>query len=210
MVEGGGFEPPKAMPTDLQSVPFDRSGTPPHLRVRGLVRVAPRHRSTRIATSRLRQAPAIHKTIGGLPLSWRRDSNPQPLITNEMLYQLSYASGPWSSRKEEQRQDRQPAGAVKMRPTPIPGRAGPVRDFPPGQPTLRPPAKRQPSRVNRSPPLWLPLPERTGGDREEPHCSPGFVDRAYLVFLLKNYEPLLHQRDTDRIEAALTPFSLGP
>jgi hypothetical protein len=29
MVEGGGFEPPKAWPTDLQSVPFDRSGTPP-------------------------------------------------------------------------------------------------------------------------------------------------------------------------------------
>ena len=29
MVEGGGFEPPKALPTDLQSVPFDRSGTPP-------------------------------------------------------------------------------------------------------------------------------------------------------------------------------------
>ncbi len=31
MVEGGGFEPPKAPPTDLQSVPFDRSGTPPHI-----------------------------------------------------------------------------------------------------------------------------------------------------------------------------------
>ncbi len=29
MVEGGGFEPPKAEPTDLQSVPFDHSGTPP-------------------------------------------------------------------------------------------------------------------------------------------------------------------------------------
>ena len=26
---GGGFEPPKAEPTDLQSVPFDHSGTPP-------------------------------------------------------------------------------------------------------------------------------------------------------------------------------------
>ena len=31
MVEGGGFEPPKAEPTDLQSAPFGRSGTPPHL-----------------------------------------------------------------------------------------------------------------------------------------------------------------------------------
>ena len=29
MVVGGGFEPPKASPTDLQSVPFGHSGTPP-------------------------------------------------------------------------------------------------------------------------------------------------------------------------------------
>ena len=29
MVEGEGFEPSKAEPTDLQSAPFDRSGTPP-------------------------------------------------------------------------------------------------------------------------------------------------------------------------------------
>ena len=29
LVEGGGFEPPKAEPTDLQSAPFGRSGTPP-------------------------------------------------------------------------------------------------------------------------------------------------------------------------------------
>ena len=29
MVEGGGFEPPKAEPADLQSAPFDRSGTLP-------------------------------------------------------------------------------------------------------------------------------------------------------------------------------------
>jgi hypothetical protein len=29
-MEGGGFEPPKAEPADLQSAPFDRSGTPPN------------------------------------------------------------------------------------------------------------------------------------------------------------------------------------
>jgi hypothetical protein len=29
MVVGGGFEPPKASPADLQSAPFGRSGTPP-------------------------------------------------------------------------------------------------------------------------------------------------------------------------------------
>jgi hypothetical protein len=33
MVVGGGFEPPKASPTDLQSVPFGRSGTPPRASV---------------------------------------------------------------------------------------------------------------------------------------------------------------------------------
>ena len=32
MVEGGGFEPPKAEPADLQSAPFGRSGTPPSIR----------------------------------------------------------------------------------------------------------------------------------------------------------------------------------
>ena len=31
MVEGGGFEPPKAEPSDLQSDPFGHSGTPPLL-----------------------------------------------------------------------------------------------------------------------------------------------------------------------------------
>ena len=31
MVEGGGFEPPKAEPSDLQSDPFGRSGTPPKI-----------------------------------------------------------------------------------------------------------------------------------------------------------------------------------
>ncbi len=33
MVEGGGFEPPKAEPSDLQSDPFGRSGTPPELTI---------------------------------------------------------------------------------------------------------------------------------------------------------------------------------
>ena len=31
VVEGGGFEPPKSLTTDLQSVPFGHSGTPPQL-----------------------------------------------------------------------------------------------------------------------------------------------------------------------------------
>jgi hypothetical protein len=56
--------------------------------------------------------------------------------------------------------------------------------------------------------LWLPLPESTGGDREEPHCPPGFVDRAYLVFL-KNELRSTTQQDTDQVEVLLTPFSFG-
>jgi hypothetical protein len=34
LVEGGGFEPPKAEPSDLQSDPFDHSGTPPKMQAR--------------------------------------------------------------------------------------------------------------------------------------------------------------------------------
>jgi hypothetical protein len=69
MVEGGGFEPPKASPTDLQSVPFDRSGTPP--------------RNSGDPSSR----SAAGKQAG------EGTRTPNHLITNEMLYQLSYASG---------------------------------------------------------------------------------------------------------------------
>ena len=32
LVEGGGFEPPKVEPADLQSAPFGRSGTPPKIK----------------------------------------------------------------------------------------------------------------------------------------------------------------------------------
>ncbi len=38
VVEGGGFEPPKASPTDLQSVPFGHSGTPPHYKQKTEIR----------------------------------------------------------------------------------------------------------------------------------------------------------------------------
>ena len=31
LVEGGGFEPPKVEPSDLQSDPFGHSGTPPNI-----------------------------------------------------------------------------------------------------------------------------------------------------------------------------------
>jgi hypothetical protein len=34
LVEGEGFEPSKAEPTDLQSAPFDRSGIPPNISIK--------------------------------------------------------------------------------------------------------------------------------------------------------------------------------
>jgi hypothetical protein len=60
LVEGGGFEPPKASPTDLQSVPFDRSGTPPY-----------HHAQSTIQQS-------IDQEGRLITWSWRWDLNPQP------------------------------------------------------------------------------------------------------------------------------------
>ena len=43
VVERGGFEPPKAEPADLQSAPFDRSGTSPLPRARPCLSFDERH-----------------------------------------------------------------------------------------------------------------------------------------------------------------------
>jgi hypothetical protein len=69
MVVGGGFEPPKASPTDLQSVPFDHSGTPPYLIV------------------------FFSGLLAGNPHAGARDRSRTRdiLITSEALYQLSYS-----------------------------------------------------------------------------------------------------------------------
>ena len=56
----GGFEPPKALLTDLQSAPFGHSGIPPYS-------VSQRSRG-----------------------AGRRTRTPGLLITNQLLYQLSY------------------------------------------------------------------------------------------------------------------------
>ena len=48
LVEGGGFEPPKVEPADLQSAPFGRSGTPPKIKPRIL-----RERSTAVNRNKL-------------------------------------------------------------------------------------------------------------------------------------------------------------
>ena len=67
VVEGGGFEPPKASPTDLQSVPFGRSGTPP------------RNRSQKQESRSQNNAFwFLSSGFRFLAWSWRWDLNPQP------------------------------------------------------------------------------------------------------------------------------------
>ncbi len=63
LVERGGFEPPKAAPTDLQSAPFGHSGT----------------------------SPAGNASIF-FAWSWRWESNPQPADYKSAALPLSYAS----------------------------------------------------------------------------------------------------------------------
>jgi hypothetical protein len=66
LVEGGGFEPPKAEPSDLQSDPFDRSGTPPKCKpaivLQALLAV---NSNTWIAA---RQASEVTLPLPGLPI----------------------------------------------------------------------------------------------------------------------------------------------
>ena len=61
-MDGGGFEPPKQFAADLQSVPFGHLGTPPY---------------------------EVAKEKGG---AGGRIRTPDLLITNQLLYQLSYTS----------------------------------------------------------------------------------------------------------------------
>ena len=58
-----GFEPSKRYAADLQSVPFGHSGTPPY--------------------------SILYRLLG----AGRRTRTPDLLITNQLLYQLSYTGG---------------------------------------------------------------------------------------------------------------------
>jgi len=65
LVEGGGFEPPKAEPSDLQSDPFDRSGTPPERKTRSmsLARSAVNAPDARGAGTELAPRQARHASV---------------------------------------------------------------------------------------------------------------------------------------------------
>ena len=92
MVEGGGFEPPKAEPTDLQSVPFGRSGTPPR---KGAVysagqAIACQHKlrilswllTVKSGLIEVRRTESSDARSGAgvvaLKWCWREESNPRP------------------------------------------------------------------------------------------------------------------------------------
>ena len=72
LVEGGGFEPPKAKPADLQSAPVDRLGIPPRHKPR-IVPHKPRHVNRRAGA---RTGPPTGPWAGNW--SWRQESNPRP------------------------------------------------------------------------------------------------------------------------------------
>ena len=135
LVEGGGFEPPKASPADLQSAPFDHSGTPPRGRALGTARLGAQKRRAGEGTR-----------------------TPNRLITNEMLYQLSYASARRGVRLGEDKEAlmgcqgwEQPRASIRPESRPgwdsekaaegVTDRVGPFRQS------------------------WLPLPEKAVNDR---------------------------------------------
>ncbi len=80
---GAGFEPAKAVPRDLQSRPFDRSGTPPGVSILGSWGAQrPRHRrqTERIRVDLERRVPrSTQIDPGATPDLGRRDIPPPPV-----------------------------------------------------------------------------------------------------------------------------------
>ena len=74
MVGDAGFEPAKALPTDLQSAPFGHSGN------------LPQSRQQQPHAIERKVNPRLTNGAGG------RIRTPDLLITNQLLYQLSYTS----------------------------------------------------------------------------------------------------------------------
>ena len=82
-MEGGGFEPPKAEPADLQSAPFGRSGTPPKKIERAIVEKTHHyvnHYQSLKCFDFWPCASPFSKTHPFLRFKWspQRESNPRP------------------------------------------------------------------------------------------------------------------------------------
>ena len=93
MVEEGGFEPPKRNATDLQSAPFGHSGTPPYsVGAPGKTGGFAGERTNDVAneTRRIRRGERceVREDAG----AGGRIRTPDLLITNQLLYRLSYTS----------------------------------------------------------------------------------------------------------------------
>ena len=91
-MEGGGFEPPKAEPADLQSAPFGRSGTPPKKIERAILYKTPYIVNNSLSTFMHFIFMQIKFHIQ-TPKNGARSRNRTNdlLITNQLLCQLSYA-----------------------------------------------------------------------------------------------------------------------
>jgi hypothetical protein len=63
LVEGEGFEPSKAEPSDLQSDPFDRSGTPPKMQARNCLADPDRLSTEMNRTGRERRVQSISRHL---------------------------------------------------------------------------------------------------------------------------------------------------
>ena len=98
MVEGGGFEPPKAEPSDLQSDPFGHSGTPPKKTEPHILLEQSDSVNKKRPEFQLKLRPlfvfakqgslkSLVAKYGAGTMSRTRDL----LITSQLLYHLSYA-----------------------------------------------------------------------------------------------------------------------
>ena len=108
LVGEGGFEPPKSLTTDLQSAPFGHSGIPPYSVFEYLPLDSPtnllvlaRRPSEAVAERKgeRRERRAVFRASGKRNTAsvlrrgaGRRTRTPDLLITNQLLYQLSYTS----------------------------------------------------------------------------------------------------------------------
>ena len=97
LVGEGGFEPPKSLTADLQSVPFGHSGIPPYS-------LCCTHFETQRSGFKMKRRKAIAdmelfaSAESGMEQAsfdggaGRRIRTPDLLITNQLLYRLSYTS----------------------------------------------------------------------------------------------------------------------